>query len=118
MSIAPVNAATQVANMSSPAPSVAKVPTPEQAEIEKFNQVMFSTGSYTPEQMMMNAVADHHQVLKTDLLPVTNIVQGDMSAENLLSAQEQLMRSAVGVDLGAKVAGQLSQAINKLVSMQ
>lgn len=118
MSIAPVNAATKVANMNSPVSSVTKAPMPEQAEIEKFNQVMFGTSSHTPEQTMVSAVAHNHQTLKTDLLPVDSIALGEMSAGNLLGAQEQLMRSAVGVDLGAKVAGQLSQAINKLVSMQ
>lgn len=118
MSIAPVNTVTHAASTFSPASPTQKVQTPEQTEIDKFNQIMFGTTSNTPEQRIMNVVTDHHQTMVADLSSVSDIAQGGVSPKNFLTLQEKLMRSSIGIDFGAKVAGQLSQAVNKLVSMQ
>ena len=118
MSIAAVNAATQVANMSSKAMGEGQLPTPNQMELDKFNQIMFGTAQQLPEQGMVNAVQDHQQILKNSLKPVDSIASGDITPEGLLSSQAQMMNTGVTVDLEAKVAGQLAQAVNKLVTMQ
>lgn len=118
MTIAAVNAATQVANMSAKVAEGSPSATPNQVELDKFNQIMFGTAHKLPEENTLNAVQDHHQLLKNNLTPVADIAHHGITTENLLQSQAQLMSSGVSVDLEAKVAGQLAQAVNKLVTMQ
>ncbi len=74
----------------------------------------------TPSAMRTVAPGVAAQQLFSDLLKTAGInsVQAQLTPDNLLAAQSLLNKMSVTVDLTAKVAGSLTQSINKLVSMQ
>jgi len=120
MTIATVNAITQALNTSFNASPGTPIPpaTPSQIELDKFNQLMFSSDKKTPEQGVINAIQDYRKSIVDNVSSVTQITPENLSVESMLASQRELLNTSVTIDFGAKVAGQLSQAINKLVSMQ
>lgn len=82
--------AMDVATMAA-APSTTTVPAPDGAQITAFNKLLFAG---TPQGDV-----------------------GNLTPSQMLVQQATTLGATVGVDLGAKMAGAVSQSVNKLVNM-
>ncbi|MFS9381047.1 type III secretion system inner rod subunit SctI [Citrobacter sp. ANG330] len=97
---------------------------PDVHEVEAF-KTMMAGAKGVPEENMVNAVQQQHAMF-TDAMQKVSSVAGtdDMSGKKteavtgLLDTQYQLFNLSFSLDLTAKVAGQFSQAVNKLTTMQ
>ncbi|MFI0488737.1 MAG: type III secretion system inner rod subunit SctI [Yersinia sp. (in: enterobacteria)] len=66
------------------------------------------------------SVASSEKVTAFNKLLYAGTSQGDVGAlapQQMLMQQASMLSTAVGVDLGAKIAGSLSQSVNKLANM-
>lgn len=90
MSVTNKVTAMDVATMAA-VPSATVVPVPDGEQIATFNQLLFAG---TP---------------KGDV--------GSLTPSQMLVQQATILGATVGVDLGAKVAGAVSQSVNKLANM-
>lgn len=82
--------AMEVATMTD-APSTTAVPTPDEQRVAAFNELLFAG---TPQGDV-----------------------GSLTLSQMLVQQVTTLGTTVGVDLGAKVAGVISQSFNKLANM-
>ncbi len=96
---------------------------PDVKEINEFQSAMAKAQS-APEVSLVNAVSQQQALFGQALQGIQPVVQSGMNppdapgADKMLAAQYGLFNLSFNLDMTAKVAGQFSQAVNKLVSMQ
>ncbi|WP_051228778.1 type III secretion system inner rod subunit SctI [Paludibacterium yongneupense] len=110
MPIVPVAALASASSTS--APTVAAAPSP--TAVAAFEQTLFGSGAVVPERALAGVV---HDLAVSTRSPVGAGALLD-SPERMLSAQSALHRTLLDVEVTARVAGAIGQAINKLVSLQ
>ncbi|WP_369309390.1 type III secretion system inner rod subunit SctI [Providencia rettgeri] len=103
-------------NITLPADSITSVERIE--DVELFNNMLLGQYEAYPEEVLMTS-------LQEKSLAVSDTISHARATEDVLNnpatmlrAQSFLKNAMVEVDFIAKVTGQLSQGINKLVSMQ
>ncbi|EAP5830091.1 EscI/YscI/HrpB family type III secretion system inner rod protein [Salmonella enterica] len=97
---------------------------PDVKDIEEFKRMMAASqpvseanlvnGIQQQQELYANTIAKINSVADTNLMHGTKVD----SATNLLNTQYALFNLSFNLDLTAKVAGQFSQAVNKLTTMQ
>lgn len=96
---------------------------PDVNEIQEFKSAM-SNAQPAPESSLVNAVQLQQNIFGQTLQSIQPVAPSGMTqdavpgADKVLAAQYGLFNLSFNLDLTAKVAGQFSQAVNKLVSMQ
>jgi type III secretion system YscI/HrpB-like protein len=91
---------------------------PAQSDIDEFTRLLMSRGAATPDQTAIEAVAKVDVQAKQRVADATAAADGAPGAEGMLSVQRELAAMSIDIDLAAKLAGSISQGINKLVTMQ
>ncbi|WP_324254562.1 type III secretion system inner rod subunit SctI [Ewingella americana] len=89
---------------------------PDATQVAAFRERLDAKNVALPEQNLINQM----QVQQTHLVKgfEQSGAVSSLSPESALAVQYGLANSVIGVDMVAKVAGSLSQTINKLVTMQ
>jgi type III secretion system YscI/HrpB-like protein len=102
----------------------ANINVPDVRDIETFKKMMASSQP-VPEAQMVDALQQQQEMFASTVTKVNSITRDEQmsgtkadSVTNLLGAQYELFNLSFNLDLTAKVAGQFSQAINKLTTMQ
>ncbi|EIV7686908.1 type III secretion system inner rod subunit SctI [Salmonella enterica] len=97
---------------------------PDVKDIEEFKRMM-AASQPVPEANLVNGIQQQQElyantIAKINSVADTNLMHGTKvdSATNLLNTQYVLFNLSFNLDLTAKVAGQFSQAVNKLTTMQ
>ncbi|MCK7227229.1 type III secretion system inner rod subunit SctI [Enterobacter asburiae] len=96
---------------------------PDVKAINEFKSAMAQVQA-KPEISLVNAVSQQQALFGQTLQGIQPVVQTGMGqpatpdADKALDAQYALFNLTFNLDMTAKVAGQFSQAVNKLVSMQ
>ncbi|EDR3232753.1 EscI/YscI/HrpB family type III secretion system inner rod protein [Salmonella enterica subsp. diarizonae] len=97
---------------------------PDVKDIEEFKRMM-AASQPVPEDNLVNGIQQQQElyantIAKINSVADTNLMHGTKvdSATNLLNTQYALFNLSFNLDLTAKVAGQFSQAVNKLTTMQ
>ncbi|EAA4707831.1 EscI/YscI/HrpB family type III secretion system inner rod protein [Salmonella enterica] len=97
---------------------------PDVKDIEEFKRMM-AASQPVPEANLVNGIQQQQElyantIAKINSVADTNLMHGTKvdSATNLLNTQYALFNLSFNLDLTAKVAGQFSQAVNKLTTMQ
>lgn len=117
----PITAPAAVQSLS--ANDVPAMTMPDVKDINEFQSAMAKAQS-APEVSLVNAISQQQALFGQTLQGIQPVVQTGMNppeapaADKILSAQYQLFNISFNLDMTAKVAGQFSQAVNKLVSMQ
>ncbi|MGB0893412.1 MAG: type III secretion system inner rod subunit SctI [Parashewanella sp.] len=100
---------------------VKEEPTAQQDLVNKFQELM-NVGKDELDKANDSVVHGTDEKLIKQLLPTdpskTDAMGNSMSPLAVVEAQKHITNAALQVDLMAKVAGSLSQSINKLASMQ
>ncbi|RKT98760.1 EscI/YscI/HrpB family type III secretion system inner rod protein [Burkholderia sp. Nafp2/4-1b] len=92
---------------------------PDHIQIEAFTRALFGQDASTPEAQA--AIAFHDRAIDLDRAIKTVRDRGSdalMQPLEMLANQSAMLHAILEVDLVAKVAGSVSQGINKLVNMQ
>lgn len=90
---------------------------PAAADIDTFASLLYSQPTSSAEETALSWIKDQSLSVTQAMGSALSVASGD-TPEAMLKAQSQLKNIILEVDLTAKVAGQLSQGINKLVNMQ
>ncbi|MBF0035739.1 type III secretion system inner rod subunit SctI [Citrobacter freundii] len=99
------------------------VPMPDVRDIAAFQSVL-AQAQPAPEMSLINAVGQQQRLYAQTMESLQPVVGGALTPEagtdagKMMAAQYGLFTLSFNLDLTAKVAGQFSQAVNKLVSMQ
>lgn len=102
----------------------AEINTPDVNDIEVFKQMM-ANSQPTPEANFVSEIQSQQKIYTNAIAKINaatdmDVINGnkDMGAMDLLNTQYKLFDLSFTLDLTAKAAGQLSQAVNKLTTMQ
>ncbi|EFE05590.1 type III secretion system inner rod subunit SctI [Citrobacter youngae] len=102
----------------------AQISVPDIHEIEAFKNMM-AGAQPVPEAGIVNAVQLQQAMFNDTIQKINPIMAADTvsgtkgdEVSNLLNTQYGLFNLSFSLDLTAKIAGQFSQAVNKLTSMQ
>lgn len=96
-----------------------KLPSIERAEdVDLFTNMLFEQPTLNPGEMIIASLQDKSLSISNTINNARATVDVLNNPATMLTAQSFLKNAMVEVDLIAKVTGQLSQGINKLVSMQ
>ncbi|HAU3149285.1 TPA: EscI/YscI/HrpB family type III secretion system inner rod protein [Salmonella enterica subsp. diarizonae] len=97
---------------------------PDVKDIEEFKRMM-AASQPVPEANLVNGIQQQQELYANTIAKINSVADTDLmhgtkvdSATNLLNTQYALFNLSFNLDLTAKVAGQLSQAVNKLTTMQ
>ncbi|HFS5793857.1 TPA: type III secretion system inner rod subunit SctI [Citrobacter werkmanii] len=97
---------------------------PDVKEVEEFKKMM-AASQPVPEASLVDGIQQQQEMYADTIAKVNSVAETDplngaksSSATNLLSTQYALFNLSFTLDLTAKVAGQFSQAVNKLTAMQ
>ncbi|ECL0732068.1 type III secretion system inner rod subunit SctI, partial [Salmonella enterica] len=97
---------------------------PDVKDIEEFKRMM-AASQPVPEANLVNGIQQQQELYANTIAKINSVADTDLmhgtkvdSATNLLNTQYALFNLSFNLDLTAKVAGQFSQAVNKLTTMQ
>ncbi|MIE71877.1 EscI/YscI/HrpB family type III secretion system inner rod protein [Salmonella enterica subsp. diarizonae] len=97
---------------------------PDVKDIEEFKRMM-EASQPVPEANLVNGIQQQQELYANTIAKINSVADTDLmhgtkvdSATNLLNTQYALFNLSFNLDLTAKVAGQFSQAVNKLTTMQ
>ncbi|EHG9035221.1 EscI/YscI/HrpB family type III secretion system inner rod protein [Salmonella enterica] len=97
---------------------------PDVKDIEEFKRMM-AASQPVPEANLVNGIQQQQELYANTIAKINSVADTDLmhgtkvdSATNLLNIQYALFNLSFNLDLTAKVAGQFSQAVNKLTTMQ
>ncbi|ECJ8077373.1 EscI/YscI/HrpB family type III secretion system inner rod protein [Salmonella enterica] len=97
---------------------------PDVKDIEEFKRMM-TASQPVPEANLVNGIQQQQELYANTIAKINSVADTDLmhgtkvdSATNLLNTQYALFNLSFNLDLTAKVAGQFSQAVNKLTTMQ
>lgn len=101
-------------------------PSPETSQINDFNKLLFGQPAGIPETELVSRWQAQTQKVDSAFQAAATVSRGDpvggvidvMSPEKVVNAQSTVSKAVVLVDLTAKIAGSVSQGVNKLTSMQ
>ncbi|KLU21490.1 hypothetical protein EOS_35540 [Caballeronia mineralivorans PML1(12)] len=91
---------------------------PQQADIDAFTAAMNNKGADGPERALGKASEQAVGEVQKNLGDAAALAGKLMDPASMLMVQKSIAGVSVAVELSAKVAGSVSQAINKLVTMQ
>lgn len=97
--------------------AVSHNPLPLASDVESFSNLMFRQQNMSAEESLLSWGRDKSLAMSEKMADALTAVDAD-TPRLLLKAQSELKNAILEVDFTAKVAGQLSQGINKLVNMQ
>ncbi|PTB18606.1 EscI/YscI/HrpB family type III secretion system inner rod protein [Trinickia symbiotica] len=92
--------------------------TPSAHEVDAFTQALFGAARQLPEDVVTSGLNQTSTGVDTAIRNAREPSVVEKGPIEMLTAQSTLLRAIVEVDLTAKVAGAVSQGINKLTSMQ
>lgn len=102
----------------------AQISVPDIHEVEAF-KTMMAGAQPVPEAGIVNAVQLQQTMFNDTMQKINPVVASDTvvgakgdEVSSLLNTQYGLFNLSFSLDLTAKIAGQFSQAVNKLTSMQ
>ncbi|EOX8391155.1 type III secretion system inner rod subunit SctI [Salmonella enterica] len=97
---------------------------PDVKDIEEFKRMM-AASQPVPEANLVNGIQQQQELYANTIAKINSVADTDLmhgtkvdSATNLLNTQYALFNLSFNLDLTAKVAGQFSQAVNKLTTRQ
>ncbi|ASG84826.1 EscI/YscI/HrpB family type III secretion system inner rod protein [Salmonella enterica subsp. diarizonae] len=97
---------------------------PDVKDIEEFKRMM-AASQPVPEANLVNGIQQQQELYANTIAKINSVADTELmhgtkvdSATNLLNTQYALFNLSFNLDLTAKVAGQFSQAVNKLTTMQ
>lgn len=91
---------------------------PQQADIDAFTAAMTNKDAGGPELALGKASERAVGAVQKNLADAAAMAGKLMDPASMLMVQKSIAGVSVGVELSAKIAGSVSQAINKLVTMQ
>jgi type III secretion system YscI/HrpB-like protein len=90
---------------------------PNQDDVDAFARAM-TRGAATPDQAVIEALNQAEQHATRPMKEIGAAGARLLDPQEMTSVQLGLAKMSVDLDLAAKVAGSISQGVNKLVTMQ